>query len=137
LGLPLRQRALVREVLLQLDGRPVVFARSVFPVDSLSGPLGHLRKLHNRPLGAILFRHPGMQRSPFEVVRVAGDSTYLAPAIRQREPAWARRSCFAVDGKRLLVSEVFLQQFRPWSALLPLHRSRRGTVSAAIVPAKQ
>ncbi|QIB65572.1 chorismate--pyruvate lyase family protein [Kineobactrum salinum] len=137
LELPLRQRVLVREVLLQLDGRPVVFARSLFPVSSLSGSLGHLRKLHNRSLGAILFRHPQMQRSPFELARVAGNSAYLAPAVRQRDSAWGRRSCFDIGGKRLLVSEVFLQHFQPWSAPLPVHRSRRGTVSAAIVPAKQ
>lgn len=137
LNLPQRQWVLVREVLLQLDGSPVVFARSLFPISSLSGALGHLRKLHNRSLGAILFRHPRMRRSPFELARIAGDSAYLAPPARQRNSVWGRRSCFTIDGKTLLVSEVFLRDFQPWSASLPLHRGRRGIVSAAIAVAKQ
>lgn len=132
LGIPLRQRALVREVLLQLDGQPVVFARSVFPIAVLEGPLAHLRRLQNRSLGAILFRQPGMRRSPFELARLAPGSAYLRPWVRQREPAWARRSCFEVSGSRLLVSEVFLADFQPWDSLLPVHRSQRGKVDAAI-----
>lgn len=132
LGIPLRQRALIREVLLQLDGQPLVFARSVFPLATLEGPLAHLRRLQNRSLGAILFRQPGMCRSPFELARLAPGSTYLQPWIHQNEHAWARRSCFNIRGSHLLVSEVFLAGFQPWNALLPVHRSQRGTVSAAI-----
>lgn len=137
LQVPPRQRAMVREVLLLLDERAVVFARSVFPISSLSGELAHLRKLQNRSLGAILFRLPAMQRSPFELARITGDSAYMAPWIRQQEDAWARRSCFDINGKRLLVSEVFLQGFTPWEAALPVHRSQRGKVSAAIGGVKQ
>ena len=127
----------VREVLLRLDGQAVVFARSVFPISSLNGELAHLRKLQHRSLGAILFRYPGMQRSPFELARLSGHSAYMAPWVRQEVPAWARRSCFDIRGKRLLVSEVFLQGFTPWDASLAVHRSRRGTVSAAIHRIKQ
>lgn len=137
LGLPLRQRALVREVLLQLDDRPVVFARSVFPLATLEGPLAHLRRLQNRPLGAILFRQPGMRRSPFELARLAPGSAYLEPWLDQAEPAWARRSRFNIRGSHLLVSEVFLAGFQPWNALMPVHRSQRGTVSAAIGDSNQ
>jgi len=137
LQVPARQRALVREVLLRLDGQAVVFARSVFPISSLNGELAHLRKLQHRSLGAILFRYPGMQRSPFELARLSGHSAYMAPWVRQEVPAWARRSCFDIRGKRLLVSEVFLQEFTPWDASLAVHRSRRGTVSAAIHRIKQ
>jgi chorismate--pyruvate lyase len=35
------------------------------------------------------------------------------------------------------VSEVFLKDFSPWSAVLPVHRTQRGKVSAAIVGPKQ
>ena len=74
LGLPPRQTALLREVSLSLAGQPVVFARSLFPLASLTGSLAHLRRLQNRSLGEILFRHPGMHRSPFELARMPGDS---------------------------------------------------------------
>lgn len=137
LDIPMRQRALVREVVLAVDGQPLVFARSVFPVSSLTGELRHLRRLRNRALGAILFRFPDMHRTPFELARIPGDNRYLPDFLRQEEPAWARRSCFEIRGRRLLVSEVFLDTFRPWRALLPVHRSQRGKVSAAILRPKQ
>lgn len=132
LGLPQRQQALVREVVLLVGGEPLVFARSVFPVASLEGRLGHLRRLQNSSLGAILFRHPSMQRSPFELARVPGDSPYLPCNLQQKKPAWGRRSRFDIAGKTLMVSEVFLQAFSPWSVVLPVHRSQRGRVSTAI-----
>jgi len=129
LDLPQRQLAIVREVALQLGGETVVFARSVLPVSSLHGRLAHLRRLQNRPLGAILFGEPGMHRSPFELALLPGHSDYLPPELHQREPAWARRSRFVLQGHSLLVSEVFLHNFAPWPARLPFHRSQRGKVS--------
>lgn len=130
-----RQRALVREVVLTLSGEPVVFARSVFPVASLAGQLAHLRRLQNRSLGTILFRHPGMRRSPFQLARMPGDTDYLPADLRQEAPVWGRRSRFVIAGRSLMVSEVFLRGFTPWSSALSVHRSQRGRVSAAIGPA--
>ncbi|GHD34976.1 chorismate--pyruvate lyase family protein [Halioglobus pacificus] len=132
LRLASRQLALVREVVLSLDSNPVVFARSVFPVASLEGELRHLRKLQNRSLGAILFSHPAMHRTPFELARLPGDSRYIPSALHQSEPAWGRRSCFELGGKSLMVSEVFLEGFKPWADILPVHRSQRGRVVTAI-----
>ena len=137
LSIPPRQQALVREVALLLDDATQVFARSVFPISSLTGSLTHLRRLQNTSLGAILFRRPGMRRSPFELAHIPGNSDYLPQSLQQDCPAWGRRSRFEIEGKSLLVSEVFLESFRPWCAALPVHRTQRGKVSAAIVPAKQ
>ena len=120
-----------------LADKIVVFARSVFPIASLTGELAHLRYLQNRSLGAILFKHPGMRRSPFELSRMNGDSDYLPAALRQAPPAWGRRSRFVVSGRSLMVSEVFLESFTPWDSTLPVHRAQRGKVSAAIVPPTQ
>jgi len=131
LELPPRQLALVREVALLLDSEAVVFARSVFPVSSLTGSLGHLRKLRNKSLGAILFKHPGMRRCPFELALMTGDSDYLPVELKQSEAAWGRRSRFEISGKKLMVSEVFLRAFTPWPETLPAHRTQRGKVSAA------
>ncbi|MFT5709467.1 MAG: chorismate--pyruvate lyase [Halioglobus sp.] len=136
LNIPPRQLALVREVALVVAGNAVVFARSVFPHTSLTGSLTHLRKLQNKPLGAILFNHPGMHRSPFELARLRGNSGYLPPALQQGDDAWARRSRFTIKNKALLVSEVFLDKFSPWSRALPVHRSQRGTVSSAMLHPK-
>ena len=131
-----RQLALIREVALLVAGNAVVFARSVFPHTSLTGSLTHLRKLKNKPLGAILFNHPGMHRSPFELARLSGNSDYLPQAMQQSDAAWGRRSRFTIDNKALLVSEVFLDKFSPWPRALPVHRSQRGTVSSAMLHPK-
>jgi chorismate--pyruvate lyase len=137
LDLPLRQLALVREVVLLLDADAVVFARSVFPVSSLVGGLAHLRRLQSKSLGAILFRHPGMHRSPFELALMPGDSDYLPESLRQEAPVWGRRCRFEIEGRRLMVSEVFLERFVPWRGFLSVHRSQRGRVGAAIAHSTQ
>ena len=131
MDLPARQTALIREVVLRLGGKPVVFARSVFPMASLDGELRHLRQLKNKSLGAILFSHPGMRRKPFELALVKGHSDYLPETLHQAGPAWGRRSCFELGGKQLMVSEVFLEGFRPWPGVLPVHRTQRGRVVPA------
>ncbi len=133
LELPQRQLALVREVALLLGDDAVVFARSIFTLASLVGSLAHLRRLQNKSLGAILFKHPGMHRHPFELALMAGDSDYLPHSLRQAGPAWGRRSRFEIQGKKLMVSEVFLQAFTPWHTALALHRTQRGKVGAAFI----
>lgn len=132
LGMQQRQIALIREVSLQIHAQTVVFARSVFPLASLQGDLGHLRRLQNQSLGAILFSHPGMRRAPFELTRLEGNDRYLPSYLHQSNPAWGRRSRFEINGQPLMVSEVFLEHFRPWQATLPYHRRARHHTSAAI-----
>jgi len=131
LALPSRQLALVREVALLLGNDVVVFARSIFPISSLAGSLAHLRRLQNKSLGAILFKHPGMLRYPFELAHIPGDSDYLPKNLHQSDNAWGRRCRFEIEGKKLMVSEVFLQTFTPWHTALAVHRTQRGKVSAA------
>lgn len=130
LDLDERQIALVREVALRVGDTTMVFARSVFPHSSLTGSLGHLRRLQNRSLGAILFKHPGMHRCPFELARIPGDSPYLPAQFHQRDAAWGRRSRFELERAKLMVSEVFLDAFTPWPSTLPVHRSQRGRVTS-------
>ena len=127
-----RERAMVRQIVMRLDGVPVVFARSVFPVTSLTGSLLRLRRLANQSLGSFLFSRSDMKRSPFEIAHLDAGDRYLPEGLRQEAPCWARRSCFVVAGRPLLVSEVFLRDFPRWQAPMPLHRSRRGQVSATI-----
>lgn len=127
-----RELAMVRQIVMRLDSKAVVYARSVFPVTTLDGPLLRLRRLQNQSLGSFLFSRPDMRRSPFQVALLAGDDAYLPKPLHQQEKAWARRSCFQVAAKPMLVSEVFLEGFPRWSAVTPLHRSRRGQVSVTI-----
>lgn len=109
LGLAPRRRALIREVLLQLDGEPVVQARSVIPLASLQGAnrvLGHMAR---RSLGSELFRRPAAARPLVWGARVPG--ALLVDGC----DAWGRQSLFIKRGRPLLVAEVFLA--RHWQRL--------------------
>jgi len=109
LGIPHRQQALVREVILMGRNTPWVFARSVIPLSTLSGRLRSLSKLDNRPLGALLFQDPNLHRSAMQVARINRQHRYLPPRLKATHPdCWGRRSRFMLDSKPLLVSEVFL-----------------------------
>ena len=114
LNMATRQLALVREVTLLCHQQPWVFARSVIPAATLDGPLRHLRRLNQRSLGALIFRHPKLGRSPFQLALLPGNHPYIPPQLQQNDSAWARRSCFRLHNKSLLVSEVFLQPFCRW-----------------------
>lgn len=108
LAMPRRARALIREVILYGRNQPWVFARSVLPLSSLSGELRHLRKQRNRPLGAFLFSQRHLVRSPIAVAAFNIDDNDLPATVVRQSPLWGRRSIFTLNGKSLLVSEVFL-----------------------------
>ena len=110
---PLRQKMLVREVILQGAGQPWVYARSLVPITSLQGRLKALKHLDNRPLGALLFQDPSMQRGPIQVAQLQPAHNYLPPDVTTEpgSPLWGRRSVFYLDEQPLMVSEVFLPQF--------------------------
>ena len=111
LGITMRQLCLIREVVLLGRNQPWVFARSVLPLCSLTGNLRHLRKQGNRPLGAFLFNQPTMVRSSIALSAISRHHAYVPATLLGDETAWGRRSIFYVNGKPLLVSEVFLPRF--------------------------
>lgn len=109
LRLARHQHCFIREVLLKGPGdTPWVFARSIFPLTSLTGRLRHLTRLANRPLGAYLFSHPQLERSPIEVAALSPEECSLPPDWQQQRILWGRRSIFYLYNKPLLVSEIFL-----------------------------
>jgi chorismate--pyruvate lyase len=94
-----------------------VFARTVIPRDTLVGSNRRLTRLKTRPLGAVLFADPGMERGPVEIARLT-PCDRLFPAATRRlasapEAIWGRRSLFTLAGKPLLVSEIFLPDIPP------------------------
>lgn len=122
LGIDADKLALVREVILYGCEVPWVYARSIMPLSTLTGRLRRLRKLDNRPLGALLFSDPSMQRKPMEVARLNAHQRYLPSELEIYDsPMWGRRSVFLLDRKPLLVSEIFLPSFRPYNRLLSPH----------------
>lgn len=117
LALPGRERALVREVQLLCGARPWVFARTVIPARTLTGPQRRLARLGTKPLGAFLFADPGMRRGPVELACLRpGAGLYraaVAGLARKPSELWGRRSLFWLGGKPLLVCEVFLPALAP------------------------
>lgn len=112
LGIPPGAIAWQREVVLLADGVPVVYARSLMPRDNLRGPWTRFTGLGTRPLGAALFADPRILRQPLCVARLdRRDPRFRRAAAVVPDTAtglWARRSLFGLDGRALLVCEVFL-----------------------------
>lgn len=112
LGLGTREKALVREVLLYGHDQPWVYARSILPMKTLTGRLRSMRKLDNRPLGALLFSDPSMTRSGMELACLTPQNTTVPKQLGEfNHPLWGRRSVFWLNQKPLLVSEIFLPSF--------------------------
>lgn len=104
--------ALIRMVYLVCDGRPWVFARTVIPLRTLSGAQRRLKRLGSKPLGEVLFADKSMRRDEMEAARLAAGQPVFEMAAQRLEPRpreiWGRRSVFYLQGKPLLVSEMFL-----------------------------
>lgn len=101
----------MREVLLECDGVPVIFARSVLS-SARSGRLGAwFAGLGNRSLGSLLFRYPGFVREEIEYLRLdARHPLYrrVCAVAGEAPHFWARRSRHHLGGASVLVTEVFL-----------------------------
>ena len=108
------QLCLIRDVLLDCAGRPLVYAHSVIPTASLTGPWRKLSGLGNRPLGEALFADPQVRRHPLQYRRLDRRHPLYRAAIEHvtTKPAalWARRSVFERNDHPILVTEVFLPE---------------------------
>jgi chorismate--pyruvate lyase len=115
LGMRDRRNAIIRQVQLLCNGRPLVYARTVIPTSSLRGRLKRLARLGTRPLGGVLFADAGMRRGAVELACIRPGETLYHAAVgvprRTAAPIWGRRSVFRLSGHPLLVSEVFLPAF--------------------------
>jgi chorismate--pyruvate lyase len=112
LGIAPHRLAWSREVFLYADDQPVVFAHSACAQAHLRGAWAEVRGLGNKPLGALLFSHPLVERQPlhYRALRAHHPLYQRATAILGNAPGrlWARRSLFYLHGAPLLVTEVFL-----------------------------
>lgn len=134
LGLHRPGRTWVREVLLRVDGEPLIWARSIAPRLSLCGPWRALLGLGTRPLADLLFREPRVTRTPLRQERLRRGGPVRGRLERQWQGAnghaaphnmvWARRSVFRKHGAPLQVMEAFAPR-------LALHKPQRVNVSAS------
>ncbi len=103
----------LRQVELVSRGRPWVFAESLIPDHTLElHPW--LAELADSSLGATLAGLEGVVRGPFEFAPLPASHPLAASALARLSGApgvvWARRSWFALRGRRLLEQEVFLME---------------------------
>ncbi len=114
LDIPPRTYALVREVLIFSEQKKWMFARTVFPRETLTGNERCLARLKSRSLGSVLFRDPNLQRSEFEIACVHSNTQWYEDITKNcniragENDMWARRSLFVLQHKSLLLTEVFL-----------------------------
>ena len=109
-----RKRVWVREVVLEADAVPVIFAHTILLRER--GQLGRwLKGLGNRSLGSLLFSHPGFGRLGMRFFRLDRRHPLYTPAaarLRNDEPRppffWARRSLHFMGKQAVVVTEVFL-----------------------------
>ncbi|HZV61289.1 MAG TPA: chorismate lyase [Methylophilaceae bacterium] len=108
------QKTWVREVYLDCNHKPTVFAHSVLPVDSLRGSWLNLGRLGNRSLGSALFSNPLVRRTPLAFRKLSRQHPlYYKAALQLQSPPpelWARRSVFYLGSSAILVTEIFLPQ---------------------------
>ncbi|NJD25098.1 MAG: chorismate lyase [Betaproteobacteria bacterium] len=101
----------VREVLLECDGVPVIFAHTTLST-ATGGRLSRwIARLGSRSLGSLLFAHPGFVRGGIEYCRL--DSRHplyrrVAAVAPVGPELWARRSRHRLGVQEVLVTEAFL-----------------------------
>jgi len=134
LGVPRRGCTLVREVLLSVDGQPLVWARSSLHKSALAGPWKALKGLGRRPLADLLYRDRRVRRSTLQPQRIAAHGPTCRHMARQwaaatgrrppRAMLWSRHSVFKRQGAQLRILELFHPDV---AALAPYLTSRRPT----------
>ncbi|MCE0917378.1 MULTISPECIES: chorismate--pyruvate lyase family protein [unclassified Pseudomonas] len=103
----------VRTVLMRLDQRPCVLARSIAPLGALDQGWAVLDGYGSQPLGMMLYQDPDIVRGPFEWGVLALDEPLgrLSRCLDDSGPWLARRSLFHRHGAPLLIAECFLSGF--------------------------
>lgn len=132
LGHPRRGCTLVREVVLRVDGQPLVWARSSLHKGGLAGPWKALKGLGRRPLAELLYADPRVSRSLLTPRRLALQGATRRHMARQWQQAtgeaapramlWSRHSVFRRKGALLRVMELFHPAV---AALAPYAGTRR------------
>lgn len=106
-----RHPAWVREVALECDGIPVIFAHTTLSTASNGRLSQWLSRLGSNSLGSLLFTHPGFRRNHIEYRRLDKRHPLFQRAAAlgtTGDILWARRSLHRLGNQQVLVTEVFL-----------------------------
>ena len=109
LGHPPGQLAYVRHVLLRCENASWLFARTVIPHASLSGPCRQMLHLGSRSLGVFLFSFKFRKCQPSQAVQISPKQLQELSGLQSPKPVWGRRNVYIIKGRKLLITEVFLR----------------------------
>ena len=70
LGLPEHHYSLIREVLLHVDDKPLILARTIIPTATIKMAKSNLSKLGTRPLGEVIFSYPKLERVAMDITLI-------------------------------------------------------------------
>ncbi|MCL2310631.1 MAG: chorismate lyase [Proteobacteria bacterium] len=110
-----RATALVREVSLVCDGRPLVFGHSILMTRKPGLLAQSFKRMGDRSLGSMLFANPDIWRGVLYFKRIDRRHVLYAKsvvALGEEPPPffWARRSVFSLRSECVCVTEVFSSQ---------------------------
>ncbi len=110
LGLPHQQYNLVREVLLHANGRPLILARTILPEHTIKVAKRNLSHLGTRPLGEVIFSYPKLERLDLNITNVQHSlwREELIEKVNIGQHVWGRRTVYAIQKQKMLVSEFFM-----------------------------
>lgn len=112
LGLAVNELAYQREVRLMDGDTANVYARTIVPRTTYMMMQHRFNSLGNKPLAELLFTDPSVKRGLIEVACLKPEQWLYEMAVLDEdyrpEELWARRSSFYLNGKILLVNEIFL-----------------------------
>lgn len=114
IALPRRSKVWERDVLLECDARPVVYAHTVVPAEDTANDWPFFRSLGTRSLGSALFSDPLIRRGQLQFARLSVNHPLMKRAAAVlgtnvvRQPLYARRCLYRRKRGHLLVTEVFL-----------------------------
>ncbi|MDP9107497.1 MAG: chorismate lyase [Pseudomonadota bacterium] len=113
--LQLTRRVLVqqRNVVLECDDRPVIFAHTSVPLTATASDWPRFGSLGERSLGSTLFGDPRVRRGELSFARLSSRHPFvvrMVAALGSQGPGpwFARRCVFRRHNGVLLVSEIFL-----------------------------
>jgi chorismate lyase len=110
LKIPHHRYQLIREVLLHIEGTPLVLARTVLPEQTIRIAHRNLSHLGTRPLGEVIFAYPDLElrQRYFSQAAPNGWSSAVQQQFQIEQTVWGRRTLYAIHNQPLLVSEFFL-----------------------------
>lgn len=112
LHLPCYRYSLIREVLLHVDNKPLILARTVLPQATINIAKRKLSNLGTRPLGEVIFSYPNLARLETDICCVSEKiwSSQLKQQVTIEGQICGRRTVYAIEQQPMLVSEFFMPE---------------------------